>query len=225
MLDPSPAPPPSGPAARDAAPDALPEGRPERTLGDLGAAWMLAWQAGDEGAFERIVHTYSGAVWKLLTRFLGAHESREDLVQEVFLRVVRARDRYEPSARFTTWLYRIVYHIAVNATERARDLGSLDALASSDSSDADRYQPADERGEAPDGPLLRQDVVSAVRSAVAALPETQRMALVLAKYDGLPYAEIANVLGTTEKAVKSLVHRAREALREHLIPFLERETA
>ena len=100
---------------------------------DPGVALMLAWQAGDESAFDQIVDLYSGRVYSLLTRFLGHHPSREDFVQEVFLRVVRARDRYEPSARFTTWLYRIVFNLSVNETERAARRHHLSSRSSSPS--------------------------------------------------------------------------------------------
>lgn len=184
---------------------------------------MVAWQRGDERAFARLVEAYSGAVWSLLTRFLGPREGREDLVQDVFLRVVRARDRYEPSARFTTWLYRIVFNLAVNETERARESTSLEVERGGDGGES--REPADVDGDAPDADLVRADLVAAVRAAIAALPESQRMALVLAKYHDLSYAEIAEVLDSSEKAVKSLVHRARENLREALIPFLEQEVA
>ena len=77
---------------------------------------MLAYQAGDEDAFDQIVEEYSSMVWSLLSRFLGHRAVREDLVQDAFLRVVRARERYQPTARFSTWLYRIVYNLAVNET-------------------------------------------------------------------------------------------------------------
>lgn len=187
---------------------------------DPGVRLMLAFQAGDETAFDRIVEAYSAQVFALFTRFLGARQNREDLVQEVFLRLLRARERYEPSARFSTFLFRIAYNISVNETqrgagkERAGDLaeqaGGLATLP-------------DDRALAPADDLEREDVVHAVRAAIALLPETQRMALVLAKYDELPYAEIAQVLGTSEKAVKSLIHRARESLRESLAPFLQGE--
>src|SRR5262249_45379794 len=94
---------------------------------DPGVVLMLAWQAGDERAFDRIVEGYSPPGYAPLTRFLGPRPSREDLVQEAFLRVVRARTRYEPTARFTTWLFRIVYNLAVNETQRGspRELRSI----------------------------------------------------------------------------------------------------
>tara|TARA_R110002126_G_scaffold6119_10_gene32253 strand:+ start:9880 stop:10437 length:558 start_codon:yes stop_codon:yes gene_type:complete len=185
---------------------------------------MLAWQGGDDAAFERLVETHSGQVYALLTRFLGMHPAREDLVQEVFLRVVRARERYEHTAKFTTWLYRIVFNIAVNHTQRRPPAtASLDSARDDD--DGPIPQVRDERMADPGEGMERQDVVDAVQQAINDLPENQRMALVLAKYEDMPYLQIADVLGSTEKAIKSLVHRARENLRTALAPWLEGETA
>jgi RNA polymerase sigma-70 factor (ECF subfamily) len=180
---------------------------------------MLAWRAGDEAAFDRLVELYSGQVHALLTRFLGRRATREDLVQEVFLRVVRARDRYQPTARFSTWLYRIVFNLAVNETQRG---GGQEALSLDQPfGEGGSFAELEPGGEAePSEGLERDDVVQAVRSAIAGLPEKQRMALILAKYHDTPYVEIAAVLGSSEKAIKSLVHRARESLRETLAPFL-----
>jgi len=191
--------------------------RPATPDADPGAAWMLAFQAGDEGAFDRIVETYSGPVFGLLTRFLGSSSWREDLVQEVFLRVLRARDRYEPSARFSTWLYRIAFNLCVNERERRGGRAALSL------EDATTHDWSDERAPDPTASLERDDRIQAVRAAIAALPEAQRMALILAKYEELPYAEIAAVLGSSEKAIKSMVHRARENLRQTLAPFLQEE--
>ncbi|MCY3001456.1 MAG: sigma-70 family RNA polymerase sigma factor [Planctomycetota bacterium] len=190
---------------------------------DAGVGWMLAYQRGDEAAFDRIVEAYSGQLFALFTRFLGPAPEREDLVQDVFLRVIRARERYQPTARFSTWLYRIAFNIAVNRTQRGTDEASLD-----DGLDDDGpawAEMADERIEAPTDVLERGDVVVAVRAAIASLPKAQRMALILAKYDEMPYAEIAVVLRSSEKAIKSMVHRARENLRERLAPFLQQEEA
>ena len=192
---------------------------------DPGVRLMLAWQAGEESAFDRIVEIYSPQVYALLTRFLGPRPSREDLVQETFLRVIRARDRYEPAARFTTWLFRIVYNLSINETQRGgpRELRSIGSAARTDEP-ADRLFEIDDTGAtAPSEAMEREDRIRAVRAAIARLPETQRMALILAKYEERPYAEIAQILGTSEKAVKSLVHRAREALRELLAPYLAEE--
>ncbi len=192
---------------------------------DRGSELMLLWQGGDEGAFREIVDLYSGQVFALLTRFLGRwHTGREDMVQDVFLRVVRARDRYEPTARFSTWLYSITWRMCINETERraGRQPLSLDTL-NNDGSDS--FDPEDDQQRSPEDGLERADVVAAVRGAIAELPEAQRIAVVLARYHDMPYVEIAEIVGSSEKAVKSLIHRARETLRERLQPLFESDVA
>ena len=110
------------PSPRADGPGSAPEPRPD----DRGATLMLAWQGGDEAAFDALVEAYSGQVYALLTRFLGRrHPRREDLVQETFLRLVRAKDRYTVSARFSTWLYTIVWRLCINETERSRSRQEL----------------------------------------------------------------------------------------------------
>lgn len=186
---------------------------------------MVRWQGGDEDAFREIVDLYSGRVYALLTRFLGRrHPGREDMVQDVFLRVVGARDRYERTARFSTWLYSIVWRMCVNETERrvGRQPLSIDAMGLGDDGS---FEPEDDGQPLPAEGLERADVVDAVRAAIAELPETQRIAVVLARYHDMPYAEIADVVGSTEKAVKSMIHRARETLRARLQPLFESEVA
>ncbi len=193
---------------------------------DSGVRLMLAYQAGDESAFDRIVAEYSAQVFALLTRFLGQRSTREDLVQEVFLRVIRARERYQPTARFSTWLYRIVFNLSVNETQRTATKESQQMFASAlaEERSSDGFGDfSDERAIQPSEDLEQADVVRVVRAAIAALPEQQRMALILAKYEEMPYVQIAEILGSSEKAVKSLVHRAREALRESLAPYLQGE--
>jgi len=191
---------------------------------DRGVELMLAFQHGDESAFDRLVEAYSGPVYALLTRFQGPVSGREDLVQEVFLRVLRARERYAPTARFTTWLYRIVFNLCANERERrsGRET-SLEGLHTGEDEGAPEW--IDEDAQEPWAAIETNDVVEAVRSAIDELPERQRMALVLARYEELPYAEIGEVLGSSERAIKSLIHRARERLRVTLAPFLQEETA
>ena len=206
---------------------ARPAGEPSsvRDGDDQGAAWMLAWADGDEAAFERLVHAYSDRVHGLLTRFLGPVPEREDLTQEVFLRLVRAREAYRPTARFSTWLYRIVFNLAANERDklRLRRTASLDA--GGEDSPGGAPEPSDESGPTPYEAIARASERDTVQAAVESLPERQRMALVLAKFEGLPYAEIGEVLGLSEQGVKSLIHRARESLRQTLAPLIEEEVA
>ena len=192
---------------------------------DPGVRWMLAYQAGEEAAFDRIVEGYSGQVWSLLTRFLGPHPRREDLVQEVFLRVIRARASYTPSARLSTWLYRIAFNLAANERDRSRVRAERSLEVVRSAGDDAVVEVVDEAAPAPDAAMQREDVVTAVRTAIAELPEKQRMAMLLARYEELPYAEIAVVLDSSAKAIKSLIHRARETLRARLAPFLSEEVA
>jgi RNA polymerase sigma-70 factor (ECF subfamily) len=193
---------------------------------DPGVTLMLAYQAGDESAFDRLVETYSGPVHALLSRFLGPTSDREDLVQEVFLRVIRARERYQPSAKLSTWLYRIAFNLCVNERAKLGSRTEVGVRSTRDGEAGPSLEFADERAEEPEDRLARQDVVRAVRRAIADLPESQRMALILAKYEELPYEEIAQVLGApSEKAIKSMVHRARERLRTALAPWLQEELA
>ena len=188
---------------------------PEPTA-DAGAQLMRRYQEGDESAFDRLVERYSGKLYAVLTRFLGPVSQREDLVQETFLRVVRARERYEPTARFSTWLYRIAFNLCVNERERTRIHGSLEAGEG-------ELAWEDARVEPPVRALEREDVQVHVQRAIAALPERQRMALILAKYEGFSQAEVARALESSEKAVKSMIHRARENLRSALAPFFEEQ--
>jgi RNA polymerase sigma-70 factor (ECF subfamily) len=139
------------------------------------------------------------------------------------LRVVRARDRYEPNARFTTWLYRIVFNLSVNETQRASGRYQLSLDPPTGDEEQGRIEIEDTRDPDPTAAMQSGDVIHAVRRAIAALPENQRMAVVLAKFDDMPYVEIAKVLDSSEKAIKSLIHRARETLRAELAPFLEED--
>ena len=194
---------------------------------DRGAALMARWQAGDEGAFDQIVHLYSAHVFSLLTRFLGrTHSGRDALVHGVLLRVLGAKERYEPSARFTTWLYSICWRICINESERSsrRRTSSLEGLGGGERRESSALQLVDEAAPSPGDALERGDLVAAVRAAIADLPDSQRIAMVLSRYHQLTYAEIASVVDSTEKAVKSLIHRARETLRETLLPIVEEET-
>ena len=180
---------------------------------DPGVQWMLAYQAGDEGAFDRIVEAYSAQVFALLTRFLGQRPGREDLVQDVFLRVVRARDRYEPTARFSTWLYRIAYrHCLKVAESRRRD----DATRAELAAEATRAQ----RPESVMTTTLDRDaeaqVREAVRAEIALLPPKYRAALILRHIQELSYEEIAEVMRAPIGTVKTQLFRARALLKERL---------
>jgi len=171
---------------------------------------MLAFRAGEAAAFDELFRRWSGPLLRYLERMVRDLAIAEELVQEAFLRVHRARDRYSPDARFSTWLYRIATNLALNELRRPR---SKAVHRSTDADDAPEL--------AADAPAT-DDVVearrrgAAVGEALGQLPEKQRAALCLSAVEGLSYAEVAEALDVTEKAVKSLVHRARSTLATRL---------
>jgi RNA polymerase sigma-70 factor (ECF subfamily) len=176
---------------------------------------MLRVQRDEPGAFAELVEYYWPRVFGRFYRQLGDRQEAEDLAQNVFLRLYRVRKRYEPSARFATWLYHIARNVARNAlrTKRRKPVVPLGVLAYGDGEDvglslADRYEP-------PSGPMERAELAGAVRAAVANLAGRQRTALEL-QFQDHSYSEIADALAMTPKAAKSLLYRARNQLRETL---------
>src|SRR5438270_4301032 len=185
------------------------------------AEFMLRVKAGDEAAFDYLVQKYRRPLVSFMYRLARNAAAAEDLAQEVFLRVYRSRANYEASAKFTTWLYRIATNLAVNHArdtrhERPEVTVSLD-------------EPADDTGttlELPDANLtaeqaiVRRERMTAIRAKVEALPEQQKLAVIMHKYQQMDYKQIAEVLKKSESATKSLLFRAYETLREQLKEFV-----
>ena len=167
---------------------------------------MLAFRAGDASAFDALFRRWSGPLLRYLERMLRDAGTAEELVQEVFLRVHRARERYQPEARFSTWLYRIATNLALNELRRPR---RREPHRSADDADAPALV-AD--GAAPEAVVDARRLGAWALRELAALPENQRAALCLSAVEGLSYAEVAEALEVSEAAVKALVHRARSAL-------------
>lgn len=187
---------------------------------DPGVIMMLAFQQGDESAFEELVLAYQGAAFAMLRRILGPHAMIEDLAQEAFLRVWRARERYKPAGKFTTFLYRITYNLALN---RMRDDKRKTLYSMPKNADGVEMPQHDLNAAGPDEDVDRGDWAVIVRRCLSELPENQRVALVFQHYDGLELHEIAEIIGSSPKAVKSLLHRARANLRTLLTPYREAE--
>lgn len=166
---------------------------------------MLSFQGGDRRAFETLFSRYSAPLVGFLGRMVPDRGRAEELAQEVFVRVYKARDRYEPRARFSTWLFGIAHNLALNELDRAYRGRERPLL------------PAHEELHAAPGPGT-EDLLEAKRTAervaraLSGLPERQRAALVLRTEQGLAYDEIAEALDTSTSSVKSLLHRAREGL-------------
>lgn len=186
-----------------------------------GRELMLAVSADEPGAFERLVSVYETRVKAGVARSIRDRSSVDDLAQEVFLRLYKARHRYQPTARFETFLYRIIFNLCVNHTQYSnrRRAWSLDAPIGGDE-DGARHEPPDPRGSQPLEALEEGERAKLVRAAVEQLPDNQRRALILSRFEGLGYEEIGQVMDLSLQAVKSLLWRARENLRKHLQPIL-----
>jgi RNA polymerase sigma-70 factor (ECF subfamily) len=182
---------------------------------------MLRVRAGDESAFAFLVQKYRRPMLSFMYRMAHNQAAAEDLAQEVFLRVYRSRETYTANAKFTTWLYRIATNLAVNHARDTRHQRP-EVSMSLDEPDAETGLMPD----LPDGTptveedLLRRERLAAIRSHVQALPERQRLAVIMHKYQGMDYRQIAEVLHLSESATKSLLFRAYESLREKLKDFV-----
>jgi RNA polymerase sigma-70 factor, ECF subfamily len=210
-----------GPALR---PDATPEQRAalrEELDPKSDAAIMLRVAEGDEAGFNYLATKYHRPMIHFLYRMVGNQAVAEELAQEVFLRVYRARSSYRAEARFSTWLYRIATNLAVNHARDTRHERSAQTVYLD--------QPDEETGTTPDvaddeptaeQQLLRDERMAAIRLHVMALPERQRMAVLMHKYQGMDYRQIGEVLKLSESATKSLLFRAYQTLRDKLKDFV-----
>lgn len=189
---------------------------------DPGQEWMLSLQAGDTEAFEKIVLRYEDRVRNLIRRYLPDLHRAQDVAQEAFLRVYRARNRYQPTARFQSWLYTIVTRLCRNEIlklRRDRRMVSIQQGHGGESGhdpDGETFieSLADERAEGPDLELERRELEAVIRESIARLPASQREAIRLFRRERTPYQEIAATLGASVPAVKSRLKRARDTLRK-----------
>jgi RNA polymerase sigma-70 factor, ECF subfamily len=181
---------------------------------DYDAELMLRVKEGDGASFGILLDKHRSAVIHFLYRMIQNHAVAEELAQEVFLRVYRSRSTYEPTAKFTTWLFRIATHLALNSLRDGKN-ERLQEHLDDNTHDMPGRQVSDHR------PSVEQFMVyearlDEVRRAVAALPEKQRAAVLMHKYEEMEYSQIARVLTCSESAVKSLLFRAYETLRARL---------
>jgi RNA polymerase sigma-70 factor (ECF subfamily) len=185
------------------------------------AAVMLELRAGNMTAYDYLVQKYRKPMIHFMYRMVHNQAIAEELAQEVFLRIYRSRETYRAEARFSTWLYRIATNLGVNHARDTRQertastihLDEVDPETGTTPDVADSTIGAEEQ-------ILRRERMDAIREHVLALPERQRMAVLMHKYEGLDYKQIGDVLKLSESATKSLLFRAYQTLRERLKTFI-----
>lgn len=180
---------------------------------------MARVKRGDQEAFGELIRAHQQRVVSTVARMLGSEADAEDVAQQVFIRVWKSAPRYEPTARFTTWLFKITRNLVLNELRRRNRHSTVSLHATSDADDRP-LEIADLQVASPGASLLEGELQGAIESAIKELPEVQRMALILRRYDELSYEEIADVLDLTVPAVKSVLFRARTELREKLRGYL-----
>ena len=172
---------------------------------------------GDHDAFASLIERHQDMVVGTVAKMLGNASEAEDISQQVFLRIWKSAKRYKPAAKFTTYLFTITRNLVFNEIRRRKRRNEVSSDERQENihveiSDSDEYRP--------DREMERQELTKIVDKAIAALPEQQRMAVVLRRYEQMPYEEIAEVLGISLSAVKSQLFRARTTLRESLGSYL-----
>jgi RNA polymerase sigma-70 factor (ECF subfamily) len=189
---------------------------------DSDAALMVAFQQGNSEAFGQILDKYQKPIVNFIYKIVNNSAEAEELAQEVFLRIYRARHTYEPRARFAAWIYRIATNLSLKEANRKRRMRFWHP---SDSSNADA--PAKEeifRDPVPDAEktLITTELGRVVRRAIRSLPRNERVALVLRRYEDFSYREIAEIMRCTEAAVKTYIHRGKLHVREQILPYLQK---
>ncbi len=184
---------------------------------DLDAALMLRVRDGCSSSYAALLERHRNPVIHYVFRMVQNQAIAEELAQEVFLRVYRSRQKYEPSAKFTTWLFRIATNLAFNWLRDERSRKSQESL--NDGLTAGATINLKDRRPSVESVLVHNVKLNAVREAIGSLPEKQRAAVLMHKYEEMEYSQIAKVLGCSDSAVKSLIFRAYESLREKLAQY------
>jgi RNA polymerase sigma-70 factor (ECF subfamily) len=189
---------------------------------DPDARLMLRFKDGDMEAFERLFMRHMHPIVSFAYRFVRNREVAEELAQEIFLKVHDAAASYRVQAKFTTWLYRIATNVCLNEVRRPHFRNAHQSLDANprEAPDEVSFDLEDKGAVDPEKLLQRQAIAQALRQALGQIPEKQRIAFILSKYQELSYVEVAEIMKISEKAVKSLIHRAKEALAEGLKPLL-----
>ncbi len=185
---------------------------------DIDVALMLRVGEGDEQAFEELISRHQQAVIGTVAKMLGNTSEAEDIAQQVFIRIWKSAPRYQPKAKFTTFLFTITRNLVFNESRRR---SRKKEYSMEEREDDFHLQSPDSETASPDEALLHGELQKAVDKAINDLPEKQRMAVILRRYENMPYDEIGKVLELSISAVKSQLFRARHALRDSLQQYLD----
>jgi RNA polymerase sigma-70 factor (ECF subfamily) len=196
--------------------DRTPTGGAEDDADDV--RLMSAIARGDNQAFEKLIERHQALVVGTVARMLGSNSDVEDLAQQVFLRVWRSASRYVPRAKFTTWLLKITRNLVFNEMRRTKRQAHIPMQTEAQ---GEELPIKDESVQSPAESLLERELQVAIEDAIIELPATQRMALILRRYEGRSYEEIGDILDLSVPAVKSVLFRARTELRARLANYLK----
>ncbi|MGB0993761.1 MAG: RNA polymerase sigma factor [Akkermansiaceae bacterium] len=194
-----------------------PLSQPDATDNEVDVALMMRVGKGDEEAFGQLIERHQRAVIGTVAKMLGNTSDAEDIAQQVFIRLWKSAPRYEPRAKFTTFLFTIARNLVFNESRRR---SKKQEYSMDEREDDFHLQTPDENTTTPAANLLHGELQAAVDQAIASLPEKQRLAVVLRRYEHMPYEEIGQVLELSVSAVKSQLFRARTNLREALEVYL-----
>lgn len=186
---------------------------------DADSELMLRARGGDLRSFEMLFRKYAKGIMNFVRRFVGSQAVAEELTQEIFLKLYRAREEYQPLSRFSTYLYRVATNHCLNELRRGHYRARFEPVEGS----ADDGEPGAQLADGSPGAeelALARELVDAVEAALQSLPDSQRAALLLLRYEGLSYEEIAEALELSVPAVKSLLNRAKTSLKERLAGYL-----
>ena len=202
----------------------------DQTVYDTNIRLMLAVQKDDASAFEELMYRFQGRIQSLFRHLVGNREAAEDLTQDVFLRVFRARKSYQPNAKFSTWLFTIANNVALNQLRRQRRKPETQFDGAANVTGSDTVPNPAEAMVAgseflPARQLDKSELREMVRLAIESLNERQRLAVLLNRFEGMNYAEIADVMQLSPQAVKSLLCRAHVQLRNLLQKYIQKGTA
>ncbi|MCD6407029.1 RNA polymerase sigma factor [Candidatus Aerophobetes bacterium] len=194
---------------------------------DPDASLMLQFKNGDISSFEELVKKHKQNVINIIYHFIGDKEEAEDLAIEVFLRVYQAREKYKPTAKFTTWLYKITTNLCLNkirGKERHHTI-SLNKPVSTEKEEKELLEEIADPSPSPQKILEEREKKALIRKAIDSLPKKQKIATILRVYEGLSYKEISEILSCSVKSVERSLYWARNNLKEKLTPYFTSETS